>query len=99
VEFGRHIGLKIRSFFKREGSTPSAPTKESSTNKEKEDMSTIKQVNQEVDNLKATVGSMSGRISRLVDELHVLRGEIKKFKSDVAQDITTLENMHNQKRK
>ena len=94
MEFGRHIGLKIRGFFKREGSSPSVPTNSSSsTTKEQEDMSTIKQVNNEVKELRKTVSTMSNRINKLVDEIHVLRSEVSKFKSDVAGDITTLENM------
>tara|TARA_B100001123_G_scaffold74689_1_gene84135 strand:+ start:23513 stop:23809 length:297 start_codon:yes stop_codon:yes gene_type:complete len=95
VEFGRHIGLKIRGFFKREGSNPSIPiNSSSSTTKEQEDMSTIKQVNNEVKELRKTVSTMSSRINQLVDEIHILRSEVNRFKSDVAGDITSLENMH-----
>tara|TARA_Y100000034_G_C6775835_1_gene346419 strand:+ start:571 stop:870 length:300 start_codon:yes stop_codon:yes gene_type:complete len=96
VEFGRHIGLKIRGFFKREGSSPSDPKISCSiNNKEKEnDMSTVKEVNKEVKNLKQTISGLNSRISSLVDEMHILKGEVKRFKSDVAKDITTLEKMH-----
>tara|TARA_R110000824_G_scaffold381594_1_gene574420 strand:- start:891 stop:1193 length:303 start_codon:yes stop_codon:yes gene_type:complete len=95
VEFGRHIGLKIRGFFKREGSSPSSPIGSSLlTNKEQEsDMNTIKEINSEVKQLRETVGAMTNRINKLVDEIYVLRSEVGKFKSDVATDITTLENM------
>ena len=98
VEFGRHIGLKIRSFLKREGSIPSTPIKESSTNKEKEDMSTTRKttqaaklLNTDVETLKKAVSAMGGRISALVDDIHLLKREVAKFKSDVAKDIDTLE--------
>ncbi len=65
-----------------------------------EDMSTVKQVNQEVvvlrdeaNNLRNEVQQLRNRVNGLVDELHTLKSEMSRFKGQVAKDITTLENM------
>ena len=48
----------------------------------------------ELTNLRSEINTMGTRISTLVDEVRTLQRDVQRFKSKVAQDITTLENMN-----
>jgi len=72
--------------------------------KEKKDMSTVKKVSADVSTLRynlkeltTAIHKTTQQINRLADDVHGLKGEMKKFKSDVAKDITTLEKLHTEK--
>ena len=101
MEFGRHIGLKIRSFFKREGSSPSSPMLSDSNIKEN-NMSTVKQIRnemyQQIHSLKTNANESNAqllsRMNVLMDDIHSLKREMNTFKRKVAEDIKTLEEMH-----
>jgi len=45
--------------------------------------------------LQQELSKMNSRISSLVDEIHILKSEVKHFKSQVANDITILEKRAN----
>jgi len=60
-------------------------------------MATTTTNNKVIDNLKGTINKQSSQISELVtrmsrmsDELHVLKNELNRFKTDVASDVKYL---------
>jgi len=60
-------------------------------------MATTTTNNKVIDNLKGTINKQSSQISELVtrmsrmsDELHVLKNELNRFKTDVARDVKYL---------
>jgi len=65
--------------------------------KEEPIMATTTTNNKVIDNLKGTINKQSSQISELVtrmsrmsDELHVLKNELNRFKTDVASDVKYL---------
>ena len=60
-------------------------------------MATTTTNNKTIDNLKGTINKQSSqiadllsRMSRMSDELHMLKNELNRFKSDVANDVKYL---------
>ena len=67
------------------------------TKKEEPDMATTTTNNKVIDNLKGTINKQSSQISELItrmsrmsDELHMLKNELNRFKTDVASDVKYL---------
>ena len=67
------------------------------TKKEEPDMATTTTNNKVIDNLKGTINKQSSQISELVtrmsrmnDELYMLKNELNRFKTDVASDVKYL---------
>ena len=65
--------------------------------KEEPNMATTTTNNKTIDNLKGTINKQSSqiadllsRMSRMSDELHMLKNELSRFKSDVANDVKYL---------
>ena len=63
------------------GSSPAAPA----TLKTGEEMST-----KEVKELKEQVGTLKNRMNQIVDELNILKNDVNRFKTNVANDVKYL---------
>jgi len=55
-------------------------------------MTKEQKMNKQIEEQKETLNKLSGRISQLVDRIHVLEDDVSNFKTRVGQDIQVVYN-------
>ena len=55
-------------------------------------MTKEQKLNKQVEEQQETLSRLSGRINQLVDRIHVLEGDVSRFKTKVGQDIQVVYN-------